>query len=126
MRRTSSDGTDPSLLLARDFRYSADRAVEVVEGATQVIVVTGVSTMLALGIVLNIIGLGFFCWVLLTLAIYALPVLRRHDRWPLRTRRRRRTVWRDRSRPTCGCFHTCHRPGDLLARAHADPADRGR
>ena len=73
MRRTSSDGTDPSLLLARDFRYSADRAVEVVEGATHVIVVTGVSTMLALGIVLNIIGLGFFCWVLFTLAIYALP-----------------------------------------------------
>ena len=29
--------------------------------------------MLALGIVLNIIGLGFFCWVLITLAIYALP-----------------------------------------------------
>jgi hypothetical protein len=73
MRRTSGDGTDPSLLLSRDFRYSADRAVEVVEGATHVIVVTGVSTMLALGIVLNIIGLGFFCWVLLTLAIYALP-----------------------------------------------------
>jgi hypothetical protein len=47
--------------------------VEVVEGATHAIVVTGVSTMLALGIVLNIIGLGFFCWVLFTLAIYALP-----------------------------------------------------
>lgn len=29
--------------------------------------------MLALGIILNIIGLGFFCWVLFTLAIYALP-----------------------------------------------------
>ena len=29
--------------------------------------------MLALGIVLNIIGLGFFCWVLFTLAMYALP-----------------------------------------------------
>lgn len=29
--------------------------------------------MLALGIVLNIIGLGFFCWALFTLAIYALP-----------------------------------------------------
>ena len=29
--------------------------------------------MLALGIVLNIIGLGVFCWVLFTLAIYALP-----------------------------------------------------
>jgi hypothetical protein len=60
-------------VLAREFCYSADRAVEVVEGATHVIVVTGGSTMLALGIVLNIIGLGFFCWVLFTLAIYALP-----------------------------------------------------
>ena len=29
--------------------------------------------MLALGIVLNIIGLGFLCWALFTLAIYALP-----------------------------------------------------
>lgn len=29
--------------------------------------------MLALGIALNIIGLGFFCWVLFTLAIYASP-----------------------------------------------------
>jgi hypothetical protein len=47
--------------------------VEVVEGATHAIVVTGVSTMLALGIVLNIVGLGFLCWVLFTLAIYALP-----------------------------------------------------
>ncbi len=31
--------------------------------------------MLALGIVLNLVGLGFFCWVLFTLAIYALPFL---------------------------------------------------
>ena len=29
--------------------------------------------MLSLGIVVNIVGLGFFCWVLFTLAIYALP-----------------------------------------------------
>lgn len=29
--------------------------------------------MLALGIVLSIVGLGFFCWLLFTLAIYALP-----------------------------------------------------
>lgn len=29
--------------------------------------------MLAIGIVLNIIGIGFFCWLLFTLAIYALP-----------------------------------------------------
>jgi len=68
-----SDGTDPSLLHARDFCYSTGRAVVVVEGATHATFVTGISTMLALGIVLNIIGLGFFCWVLFTLAIYALP-----------------------------------------------------
>lgn len=29
--------------------------------------------MLALGIVISIVGLGFFCWLLFTLAIYALP-----------------------------------------------------
>jgi len=29
--------------------------------------------MLATGIVLSILGLGFFCWLLFTLAIYALP-----------------------------------------------------
>jgi hypothetical protein len=31
--------------------------------------------MLAAGIVLSILGLGFFCWLLFTLAIYALPTL---------------------------------------------------
>jgi hypothetical protein len=30
--------------------------------------------MLAAGIVLSIVGLGFFCWLLFTLAIYALPI----------------------------------------------------
>jgi hypothetical protein len=29
--------------------------------------------MLAVGIVLSVFGLGFFCWLLFTLAIYALP-----------------------------------------------------
>ena len=29
--------------------------------------------MFAAGIVLSIVGLGFFCWLLFTLAIYALP-----------------------------------------------------
>lgn len=43
------------------------------EGATHAFAVTEVSTMLALGVALNFIGLGFFCWVLFTLAIYALP-----------------------------------------------------
>ena len=31
--------------------------------------------MLAIGIVLSVFGLGFFCWLLFTLAIYALPFL---------------------------------------------------
>jgi hypothetical protein len=30
--------------------------------------------MLALGIVFNLIGLGFFCWLLFALAVHALPV----------------------------------------------------
>ncbi len=29
--------------------------------------------MLAVGIVLSVVGLGFFCWLLFTLAVYALP-----------------------------------------------------
>lgn len=29
--------------------------------------------MIIVGILLNIVGLGFFCWVLFTLAVYALP-----------------------------------------------------
>lgn len=45
----------------------------VVEGATLAPFVTGAITMLAIGILLNIVGLGFFCWALFTLAIYALP-----------------------------------------------------
>ena len=31
--------------------------------------------MLATGLVLSVFGLGFFCWLLFTLAIYALPFL---------------------------------------------------
>lgn len=58
--------------------------------------------------------------------ILARHIIHGHDRWPLRTRRRCRTFWRDRSRPACGRFHTRHRPDDILARAHANPADRDR
>src|ERR1700694_1507578 len=35
--------------------------------------VTEVSTMVIGGLVLSIVGLGFFCWLLFTLAVYALP-----------------------------------------------------
>ena len=31
--------------------------------------------MLGIGIVLSIFGLGFFCWLLFRLAVYALPFL---------------------------------------------------
>jgi hypothetical protein len=45
--------------------------VVVVEGATLVTCVTGTITMLIIGILLNIAGLGLFCWALFTLAVYA-------------------------------------------------------
>ena len=53
--------------------YREARAVVVVEGATVRPFVTEVSTMLILGIVLSVVGVGFFCWLLFTLAVYALP-----------------------------------------------------
>jgi hypothetical protein len=43
--------------------------VVVVEGATLVTCVTGTITMLIIGILLNIAGLGLFCWALFTLAV---------------------------------------------------------
>ena len=45
----------------------------VVEGATLAIVVTGPITMIIIGVLLNIVGLGVFCWALFALAIHALP-----------------------------------------------------
>jgi hypothetical protein len=48
-------------------------AVVVVEGAPVRPFVTEVSTMLIVGIVLSAFGIGFFCWLLFTLAVYALP-----------------------------------------------------
>jgi hypothetical protein len=47
--------------------------VVVVEGATLGLFVTEISTMLIIGLVLSVFGIGFFCWVLFTLAVYALP-----------------------------------------------------
>jgi hypothetical protein len=35
--------------------------------------VTEVSTMVVIGLVLSVVGLGFFCWLLFTLAVYTLP-----------------------------------------------------
>jgi len=50
-----------------------DRAVVVVEGATLATFVTGTITMLIIGVLLNIVGLGIFCWALFALATHALP-----------------------------------------------------
>lgn len=40
----------------------------VVEGGTLAITVTGPITMIIIGILLNVVGLGVFCWALLALA----------------------------------------------------------
>ena len=53
--------------------YSQCRAVVVVEGATVATFVTGTITMLIIGVLLNIVGLGIFCWALFALATHALP-----------------------------------------------------
>jgi hypothetical protein len=47
--------------------------VVVVEGVTLATFVTGTITMLVIGVLLNIAGLGIFCWALLALATHALP-----------------------------------------------------
>ena len=31
------------------------------------------TTMIVIGIILGAVGIGFFCWLLFTLAVYALP-----------------------------------------------------
>ena len=55
-------------------RYSEGCAVVVVEGAAVRPMSRGTTTMIIIGIVLSIVGLGFLCWLLFTLAVYALPL----------------------------------------------------
>ena len=35
--------------------------------------------MLVIGLILSMFGIGLFCWLIFTLAVYALAVLRRTD-----------------------------------------------
>jgi hypothetical protein len=49
--------------------YIQSCAAVVVEGAT----VTSMHMELALGILLNTVGIGLLCWLIFTLAVYALP-----------------------------------------------------
>lgn len=55
------------------FGYSFLCAAVVVEGATVTAFVTETATMLVIGLILNLFGIGLFCWLIFTLAIYALP-----------------------------------------------------
>ena len=48
--------------------------VVVVEGATVTPLQHGATTMLALGLLLNTVGLGVICWLMFTLAVYVLPL----------------------------------------------------
>ncbi|MGB7642357.1 MAG: hypothetical protein WBL82_13815, partial [Terriglobales bacterium] len=45
----------------------------VVEGATVTSFVTEATTMLVIGLILSMFGIGLFCWLIFTLAVYALP-----------------------------------------------------
>jgi hypothetical protein len=47
--------------------------VVVVEGATVTSFVTEATTMLVIGLILSMFGIGLFCWLIFTLAVYALP-----------------------------------------------------
>ena len=49
--------------------------VVVVEGATVTPLQHEATTMLALGLLLNTVGLGVICWLMFTLAVYILPLL---------------------------------------------------
>jgi hypothetical protein len=65
-------------LIVRDSKHGRDqlflgRAVVVVEGAALATLVTGTITMLIIDVLLNIVGLGIFCWALFALATHALP-----------------------------------------------------
>ena len=72
-RRQRSLRRDGSLPSQPAFGYTFDRAVVVVEGATVTIIVTEATTMLVIGLVLSMFGIGLFCWLIFTLAVYALP-----------------------------------------------------
>ena len=48
--------------------------VVVVEGATVIPLQHGATTMLALGLLLNTVGVGVICWLMFTLAVYILPL----------------------------------------------------
>jgi hypothetical protein len=69
----SGGGNPTRISAAITFGYTRHCAVVVVEGATVRPFVTETSTMLVIGLVLSVAGIGFFCWLLFALVVYALP-----------------------------------------------------
>ena len=55
------------------FGYIISSAAVVVEGAAVTSLVTEVTTMLVIGLILSVFGIGLFCWLIFILAVYALP-----------------------------------------------------
>jgi len=55
------------------FRYNLRRAMVVVEGATLRPFVAENTIMIVIGLIVSVFGVGFLCWLLFTLAVYALP-----------------------------------------------------
>jgi hypothetical protein len=51
------------------FGYTLHCAVVVVEGATVTFFVTEASTMLVIGLILSMVGVGLLCWLIFTLAV---------------------------------------------------------
>jgi hypothetical protein len=67
------NSTQISAAALDQFGYYLRRAVVVVEGATVRPFVAKTTTMIVIGLVLSVFGIGFLCWLLFTLAVYALP-----------------------------------------------------
>jgi len=55
------------------FGYTRPCAMVVVGGAAVGPFVTEKTTMFIIGLAFSVFGIGFFCWLLFTLAVYALP-----------------------------------------------------
>ena len=75
MASRSGDPNRFPLPLGPDFRYAPRRAVEVVEARPSDQFIRESTTMIILGILLSIAAIGLLCWLLFTLAVFALPFL---------------------------------------------------
>jgi hypothetical protein len=53
--------------------YVLSRAVVVVEGATVASFVAETAAMLVVGLMVSMFGIGLFCWLIFTIAVYAVP-----------------------------------------------------